>query len=122
MIFFCYTNCMINEMTKTKVIETLRANPMEGNPTIARECLVSTSTVARIRKKLGLFPDKRIRYRNGKAELYRVPNGSESIDDIAISNTMLCQLHQLKVSEDGHEAWCLIKDILSIAASGNPSQ
>ena len=105
------------------VSNALKANPMHSDGSIAEGTGVSRNYVKEIRLALGLWTPRRVRYRDGKPEVYHVPPPSNLTAEqclesdhrlLNISDEMLRQLHSLTLIRDGQEAYQLISDVLEI--------
>ena len=116
---------MINAEKRDLVIETIKANPMLSDVAIAAECEINRNAVAKIRREAGLWTHQRIRYKDGKARIYRVQRSKNvktdeclsvgKCSEVMISDEMLVRLHDLRLDPCGQEAWQLIQDVLEIS-------
>ena len=102
----------------SEILAELKANPLRSDGEIADEYIVSRNVVRRIRKENGLVTARRVRYRDGKAHVYRVKQSPDANDEFpGISCEILRGLHQLRLDPNGQEALQLITDILEISNS-----
>ena len=109
-----------------KIVEqALRANPMYADADIARKTGASRNYVKLLRRKLGLWTSRRIRFTDGKPQVYHVPPPAglkleECLAPIEggldIPDDFLRKLHLLvsKSESEYREAYNLICDVLEV--------
>ena len=117
----------ITDEQSQAVRDALKANPILSNIEIAKQANVGRTYVDTVRLKLGLWTSRRVRFRDGKPEIYHVPRPAsvtaeqclESEDQLLnITDAMIRQLHSLASMPEGQEAYQLICDVLEITEKG----